>query len=307
MPSRKPKRFLFIVNPVAGGVKRPWRDAALIREVMRTTPHDWALRFTEGPGHARTLAVEAAVEGYDVAVALGGDGTVNETASGLLHSDTALGVIPAGSGNGFAREMGVPLGREAAIRSLVDSGPGAVDVGVANGRLFLNVCGTGLDALVSRCFNVEHGGPGRHWWGYVELAFREFFSYAPPELTIEFNGTAIVRRPMSIVAANTRQFGVGAIISARAKADDGLLNLCVHPFKGALSTILQIPSFFRGRLHHVPGHETWPTEGVRITAAEPFWSHTDGEPFQVDGPLEIRVIKHALRIFVPRPPRPLEA
>ncbi|MCA9771352.1 MAG: YegS/Rv2252/BmrU family lipid kinase, partial [Myxococcales bacterium] len=302
------KRILFIINPAAGGVRRPWRDAALVRELMRTTRHEWAIRYSEAVGHARDLAAQAAADGYEVVVAIGGDGTINEVAGGLINTDTALAVIPAGSGNGLAREMGIPLNRKRAIGALADAMPGIMDVGVTQDRIFLNVCGVGIDAEIARLFNEEASETVRHRATYVYLVFREFFSYRPRRHRIEFNGVQIDRAPLLLAVANNRQYGSGAIISAGARAADGLLNVVIHPHRGiARTALVDTAAFFRGRLEHVAGHETWPTERVRLHADEPFWAHADGESFLVEsGTLEISVIKHALRVFVPKPPRVLE-
>lgn len=256
---------------------------------------------TDGPGHACDLAREAAAAGADAVLAVGGDGTANEVAQGLIHSPTALGLVPVGSGNGLARALGVPLSPAHALSVLTDAVPRAMDVGFVNGRPFLNVAGAGLDAEVGAEFH-SHGRNGgrRGLWTYVRLALQRALSYEARPFQLDAGSLGFQGRAMIVAFVNGRQYGGGAILTPRARLDDGLLDVVVFEEARFAEIALQIPRLFLGRIERFRRYRHAQAASATLTAAHPFLHHRDGEPEPGVGRLDVRVAPRALRILVPR-------
>jgi YegS/Rv2252/BmrU family lipid kinase len=290
-------RIRAILNPRAGLGSRRAREA-----LDRTHPVWGRVEVceTDSPGHARELAREAAEGGADAVLAVGGDGTANEVAQGLVHTRTALGLVPVGSGNGLARALGIPLAPARALAALADAVPKAMDVGRVNGRLFLNLAGAGLDAEVGAEFH-SHGRKGgrRGLWTYVRLTLRRALSYEARPFRLEAGASVFEGRALIVAFVNGRQYGGGAIVTPRARLDDGLLDVVVFEEAPFLEIALQVPRLFLGRIEGFRGYRLFQTAGATLTAAHPFLHHRDGEPEPAEGRLDVSIDRKALRILVP--------
>ena len=145
-------KYIFILNPHAGRKKTGRTLIDLIAQQMKDSTHDYEFAYTTAAGDATRLASDAANEGFDIIVAVGGDGTVNEVASGLVRTKGVLGIIPAGSGNGVARSLKIPLIMEKNIKLLISPTISIIDVGKINDKFFIGIAGTGFDALIGSKF-----------------------------------------------------------------------------------------------------------------------------------------------------------
>jgi diacylglycerol kinase (ATP) len=291
-------RVRAILNPRAGLTPR------LAMEVLRAGHARWEdleLCLTERPGHARELAQEAGARGEDLVLAVGGDGTVNEVASGLMGSPTPLGVLPAGSGNGLARTLRIPLAPAAAVRSLADGVVRRMDVGLANGSPFLNIAGAGLDAAVGADFHAHGKRGGRRGVAtYVRLSLRRALSYKARQWRLEAGGE-IVDGPALIVAfVNGRQYGGGATVAPRARVDDGILDIVIFQDAPLWETLLAAPRLFLGNVDRYRRYKHVAAASAVLTGTGPFEHHRDGEPEEPCERLEIGLAPRALRILVPR-------
>src|SRR5439155_7419086 len=170
---------------------------------------------TERGGHARELAKAAAADGARLVIAWGGDGTINETASALAFGQVPLGIIPAGSGNGLARELGISVDPRQAIANAVRATPRPIDVGEIEGRFFVNIAGIGMEAHVASRFNAADN-PRRGLLGYIAITARAVFSYVPQRYRITADGRQIERTAVLVSIANSPQFGNGARIAPGA-------------------------------------------------------------------------------------------
>jgi len=208
-----------ILNPRAGVAAQRTREAV---ERGRPSWKDYAVYLTREAGHATALAREAVTAGADLVLAIGGDGTANEVAQGLLGSPAALGIVPVGSGNGLARALRIPLRPEPALAALESGARRRMDVGFLNGRLFLNVAGVGFDAVVGHAFH-ERGKRGgrRGFLGYVRLCLLELRTYRSPRLAIEVAPERLDLAAFVVTFANGPQYGSGAVINPGGKLDDG--------------------------------------------------------------------------------------
>ena len=291
-------RVRAILNPRAGLRARRALDA-LRAGLPSWEPIDIAL--TQGPGDASRLARESAERGDHAVLAVGGDGTVNEAASGLLGSHTALGVIPMGSGNGLARTLGVPLRPEGALNALEHAVVRRMDVGRANGGIFLNVAGAGFDAAVGHDFH-HHGRRGgrRGVFTYVRLSAARVFSYVPETYTLRAGDHTFEGRALVIAFVNGRQYGGGAILSPKGRLDDGVLDVAVIEAAPAWEILLGAPRLFLGGLEGFRPFRLLPATEAVLEGPVAFPHHRDGEAEPEVTRLEVRVEPRALEVLVPR-------
>jgi len=288
-----------IMNPRAGVRARGVREAV---EGGRPGWRDYAVELTREPGHATQLAREAVAVGAELVLAVGGDGTVNEVAQGLLGSATALGIVPVGSGNGLARALRVPLRAPRALAALESAQRRAIDVGFLNGRPFLNVAGVGFDAAVGQAFH-DHGRAGgrRGFLGYVRLCLRELRRYRPIRLSIEVaGGEPVQAAPFVLTFANGPQYGAGAVINPGARLDDGRLELVLFEDRPRLGALADASRLFLGGLEHSPHYRRLlVSSAATVTADEPMFVHVDGDPGPPARRIELRLQPRALALLVP--------
>lgn len=287
-----------ILNPRAG------LKARRALEVLYREHEVWGalqIALTEWPGHARELAEKAAREQVDVVLAVGGDGTVNEVAGGLLDSSTALGIVPVGSGNGLARALGIPLDPQRAVRALERAVPRRMDVGLANGRPFLNVAGAGFDAAIGQAYH-QHGlrGGRRGIWPYVRLSLRHVLSYQPRQYRLSAGSQRLDVRALVVASFNGRQYGAGAVLAPRARFDDGLLDVVVLEAAPWLEYVLAAPRAFLGGLERFRRYRTLRVSAAVLESDQPFEHHRDGEPEPPEARVELALRPGALRVLVPR-------
>ena len=288
-----------IINPISGGV-RP--DVARRRVEMASAMLDEQgdavdVFLTEHKGHARELASLALQRGARLVLAWGGDGTINEVASALAFQEVPLGIVPAGSGNGLARELGVSLKPEQAIAQALRATPRVMDVGEIGGRLFVNIAGIGFDAYVATRFD-RLGAGQRGLAGYVRIGVGAIRSYVPERYVITIGRDRIETRALIVTIANSPQFGNGARIAPAARVDDGRLDLVVVEERSRLMSVLQLPRLFTGHADRIPGCSIRQIEQARVECEQPMTFHVDGEPVVGGRTLEVRVHPQALRVAV---------
>jgi YegS/Rv2252/BmrU family lipid kinase len=296
-------RVAVIANPAAGPSWRrrpPEALAAVIAQVLRRHHADGQVMLTSGPGHATTLARDAVKAGADIVVAWGGDGTINEVASALVHSRAALGIVPVGSGNGLGREVGVPSGHEAALEAALAGRDRMIDAGQLNGRAFFNTAGIGFDGHVIGVF-ASATWHVRGLPSYAAVAIRELFRYRPSAYVIREDGRPDqARGALLISVANTRQWGNGALIAPAARMDDERLDLVIVPPLPPVVVLANMWRLFSGSLAGWATVETRQVRAATILASPPAPVQVDGEPVGDLAAIEIRVIPAALRVRVPR-------
>ncbi|HEX6738011.1 MAG TPA: diacylglycerol kinase family protein, partial [Vicinamibacteria bacterium] len=214
-----------ILNPRAGVA------AERARRALAEGRPGWGpieLALTSGPGDARVLAKAAADDGCDLVLSVGGDGTANEVAGGLLGSPTALGIVPMGSGNGLARTLGLPLRAAPALAALEGGVDRLMDVGQVNGGIFLNVAGAGFDAHVGEAFHQRgRGGRRRGILPYVLLSLKAMPGYRAGSFSVTTAAGGFEGRALIVAFVNGRQYGGGAVLSPGGRLDDGVLEVVV--------------------------------------------------------------------------------
>jgi len=252
---------------------------------------------TEQAGHARDLARTARAGGARLVVAWGGDGTVNEVASALAFGDVPLGIVPAGSGNGLARELGIVPHPETALTAALRSAPRAIDAGEIAGRLFVNIAGIGFDAHVAARFNAPEN-PRRGLAGYAVLTARSIAGYTCGRYEIVTPDARTTVRALLIALANGTQFGNRIRIAPDARVDDGALDLVIVEERSRLATMSSLWRLINGSVHRAPIWSSRRVQEVTIESVAPMMFHVDGEPLQGGTRLEARVHPGALRVCV---------
>ena len=270
----------------------------LAHDIAAAAQVDASVVVTERVGHGRDLAAAAASAGARLVIAWGGDGTISEVASSLIGSNVALGIVPAGSGNGLARELGIARRPAAAIADAIRATPSPIDVGDVEGRYFVNTAGIGFDAHIASQFATARR---RGFLGYVNVTARALTSYIPLEYRISVDGgTPQIVRAVLVTIANSAQFGNGARIAPGARVDDGELDLVTFEERSRFRTVCALPRLFNGTADRIAGCSTTRLREMTISADAPLTFHVDGEPVVGGTTLRARVHPRALLVAVAR-------
>jgi len=288
------KNIAFIINPISGTQSKR-RIPKLIDKLLDKEIWSADIVFTKHPGHATELARQYAALGFAAVVAVGGDGTVNEVANGVRDSKTALGIIPIGSGNGFARHLGLSLRIPSAIEMLNHAEPITCDYGLVNGQPFFVTCGSGFDAYISEEFR-KAGKRGLKT--YIEKVVKDFFTYEPSHYIIESDDHKMETDAFLVTVANCNQWGNAAQIAPKASIQDGKLDITImskFPLVAAPALALRL---FTKSLDSSFCVNTLTTKAVTLTRSEAGPFHLDGDPVDMGQEIDIRIVEDGLRVMV---------
>lgn len=279
--------MLFIINPISGKGKK-----AKIAQLLLAKGYKVA--FTEYAGHAEVLAREAT---EDVVVAVGGDGTVNEVARGIVGTEKALGIIPCGSGDGLARHLGLSHNIEKALRTIEQGECKRMDTAEVNGRLFLSVCGVGFDAVVSERF-AKSGKRGLA--NYIRQGLKTWRNYTPEKYIVEIDGKEIDVEALFITVGNSDQWGNNAKITPLADCCDGILDITIVEKFGVLEMPWLALRLMTGTLQRSRKVHCYKGKEVRITRQNEGAAHADGDWYMESATLNINVHPSTLKVIVAR-------
>lgn len=241
---------------------------------------------------------KALKDNVDTIIVVGGDGMINSIGSELVGTDVALGVIPTGSGNGFARHFDIPLKPEAAAAALAKAPGLRIDVGRANGQPFFVTCSMAWDAAIVRSFERS---PVRGVLPYVFAAVYEFFDYKrqPFQAIINENEGYHFADPLMFTVANLTQFGGDARIAPRACPDDGLLELVVVERKDAPVVVANLPRLFNGTINRLNQVKTMQFTRLTVKRPEPAPIQLDGELVDAGADVTVDIVPRSLTVLVP--------
>lgn len=284
----------FIMNPISG-TKSKLDIPRMIEESLDKELFQYTIRTTEYAGHGRVLAEEAVRSGVDVVVAVGGDGTVNEVGCGLLNTDTALGIIPCGSGNGLARHLNIPVSIKGSIEILNRNCIKTLDYCTINDKPFFCTCGMGFDAFISQKFSEsKRRGPAT----YIENVLLEGLRYQPETYTIEDESGRHRYQAYLVACANASQYGNNAYIAPQASMSDGLLDVIViEPFD-----LLDAPQIsfdlMNKTLNKSVKVKTFTAKKVHIHRKQEGPVHYDGDPMMMGTDVEVGIVERGIRMVV---------
>ena len=292
-----PRQVRVLVNPKSGlGTSFDSFWGAVEKHFGRDA--DVAYQFSRDVADGRRKAERAVRDGVDVVLVAGGDGMVNSIGGALVGTPVALGVIPTGSGNGFARHFGIPLDVAGAVAALARARRRAIDVGTANGRPFFVTCSLAWDAAIARRFAAF---PFRGIAPYVFAAAAELITYAPQTIHAVLDGAPAqtFSDPILFTVANLTQYGGGAQIAPRARPDDGLMELVVALRPDLPLLLINIARLFNGTLDELPQVATRRFRQLDLHRAQATPIQLDGELVEAGRDVQIRLLPRALTVLVP--------
>ncbi len=290
----KVKKILFVINKYAGTGFQPGVEEKIL-DTCQQKNVECTIEFTRNRGHATELAQAALTQNFQQVIAVGGDGTVNEVAKGLLNSSIPMGIIPRGSGNGLARHLGIPIKFDRAIENIFNSYQLAMDTFNINGNLSLNVSGIGFDGHIANLFGQNKK---RGLTGYAKLTIKEFISFNEFDAEIIINELHTRKKAFIIAIANSSQYGNNARIAPAASICDQLLHITflkkVPPYRADF-----LYSFFAGKIEQSKYCEIMTAKAITISLNQNIAYHIDGEPSGYANSFLIQVNPASLQILVP--------
>lgn len=298
------KRIVVILNPASGRGQGDDRRAELERlftqEIAALPEKDgvaWEIRETKAAGHGKMLAAEAAEQGAHIVAAAGGDGTLGEVLNGLVNSVCKLGVIPFGTGNDFARHIGIGTDRQRAVQALLRGVPTPIDIGRTQGRWFLNVAGCGFDAVVAE--RVNRGFRRlRGTAAYIAAVVQTLFKFKAAKMKVTLDGEILELRAMMCSIANTRSYGGGMLIAPEARLQDGLFDLCLLAEAGKMEFLMAFPRVFKGTHTTHPKVTMRRARCIQIESDPPMPVLVDGDVVGTT-PAEFIVFPGAIEVMMP--------
>ena len=288
------QRVRFIVNPISG-TRSKEAIIRLIPQYLSDERFRYDIVYTERSGHAAQLAKDAAEEGVDIVVAVGGDGTVNEVARSLVHTCSALAVIPCGSGNGLARHLFIPINPIGALKILAECQIETLDYGKINDQPFFCTCGIGFDAFISERF--AHAGK-RGLMTYVDNTLKGGLTYKPETYRVNIDGEEQEYEAFLIACANASQYGNNVYIAPAASMNDGLMDITIlepFPLLEAPQVVMQL---LNKNIDKNPHTRTFQARQVSIHRREAGVVHFDGDPMQCGEDIDVRLIPQGIRVVV---------
>jgi len=297
MTRNKYRKVFLVINKFAGHRKKYSTAVYQVVSALQENGCEVEYSYTNHSGHATELALSAVNKGFELVVAVGGDGTMNEVAQGLFGTSTPMGIIPMGSGNGLARDLGVPVNIKKSARLLVEGSIKQIDVCRFNNQRFLCTSGIGFDAQVA---DKMAKAPSRGFLRYIQLTIQESIAFKPFRIKMKANDIWIEKPVFLVTFANARQFGNNAFIAPKADISDGLIDVVVvKPFQKIWLPVFGI-GLFLGIIPKLPFVEYHKTKQVELESADTPFFHFDGEPGKLNIPAKISIDAEKLFVVVGR-------
>lgn len=288
------QRILFIINPRSGTHSKQ-NLPALILQHLNLERFQPEFVFTEYAGHAIDLGRKGRAEGFPIIAVAGGDGTVNEVASTLLHSTTILAILPSGSGNGLARHLKIPLSTADGIKLINQQNAIRIDTFKAGQHVAIGTFGIGFDAHIAHLFSLSKK---RGYWTYVKLVLREFSRYQPQKISLNVDGLKMEKDAFLLTFANSSQFGNNAIIAPAADIQDGILDIATvraFPLVAAPGLIYRLT---KNKLNASIYFSCIRGKSIEVINPGIMKAHVDGEPVEIQGDFRVEIDPLSLKIIV---------
>ena len=290
------KKIYIIINPISGTNSKE-RIPDMVKKILSPDFFEIKVFQTKYAGHATELTREALDNGAHYIIAAGGDGTVNEVARTMVHTDAALGIIPLGSGNGLARDLGISMDMKKAIETIAAANTVTIDYGRANEHVFFCTCGVGFDAMVSERFSE---GKKRGPISYVKSAVTEYFKFRPDtyELILDDN-TVVDEKAFLVTCANASQYGNNAYIAPSANISDGKMDIVVLAPINPIEVGPIALQLFTKQIKHNNRVTYYRSGKVVIKRTKPGPMHIDGDPIHAGKEITVETIPSGLHVIAP--------
>ncbi len=289
------KKIRFIVNPISGNKKKTDIEH-IIEKVLDHNKFTYEIKYTTHRFHATELAQNAVNEGFNIIVAIGGDGTVNEISRELINTEVLFAIIPIGSGNGLARFLKIPLKIKQAIKLINHCNRFKMDTIQINDDYFVNMAGVGFDAHIAHLF-ANYGKRGLQ--SYVKLIFKEFSRYKNETYQLIIDNKPININAFLISFANSSQFGNNAHIAPLAQINDGLIDICILKKFVWWKAIFIVILMYSKSLAKSKYYEVIKAKELEITYPENLQMHIDGDPITFSSIVKIKLHPQSLHIIIP--------
>ena len=286
------QKILFIINPISGGHNKSTIIRA-IPKLLAQEKFDISISHTKRAGHAAKIAKKAVENNVDIVVAVGGDGTINEIASQLVNTNTALAIVPCGSGNGLAQDLGISLRYKKAIKLINSLNIRQIDVGICNKQYFFSLAGFGYDAKVAFDFNR---GRKRKFLGYALAILKDFFFSEEQFFEIELENEKISDKFFFITAANCSQWGYNVKVAPGAKLDDGWLHVVFCKKPSFFSLVPFVIRLLSGNLFTSSLITVKISKQISLHSNRKFFYHLDGDAKGLSKSIEIEIFSKVLKI-----------
>jgi len=288
-------KIRFIINPISGSKKKAGIEKLIAAEID-TNYFTYDIKYTKYRFHATELAQHAIKEGFNIVIAIGGDGTVNEVSKALINSEVLFGIIPIGSGNGLARFLKIPLEPRKAIRLINSFHHFKMDTIQINDDYFINMAGAGFDAHIAHLF-ANYGKRG--FISYVRLILKEFSGYRNETYQLIIDNRPININAFLISLANSSQFGNNAHIAPLAEINDGLIDICILRKFSWWKAIYIVLLMYSKKLTKSKYYQVIKAKELEISEPMNLKMHIDGDPITFKSIVRIKIIPQSLNIIIP--------
>ena len=295
MMNEQKKKIVFIINPISGTGRQKKSESAIIK-YLDHSKYSYKIAYTAYAHHAVEIAKAATLNGSDIVVSIGGDGSANDVARGLVHSDTIMGLIPVGSGNGLAHHLKIPISLKKSISIINKLKISRIDTATINDTLFISVAGLGFDALVAEEF-ARCGRRG--FWSYLKNGLKQFRTYKPEKYRLRFEGKEIDCTAMLVSFANSDQFGYNVRIAPKATVYDGLIDLTIIKPVSFFNAIFIAHRFFLKSIYRSKYVELYKIKEVHVDVSEEVSCHVDGDPVERIHSATVKIVPKSLNIIIP--------
>lgn len=288
-----PGSILFLVNPISGG-KQKHKVIKKLRQLIQKSGIDAEVYETNSREDTIQKTFAAVQKGFYAVVAVGGDGTINDVASQLTQTSTALGIIPMGSGNGLSRELKIPFSLSKAFELILQNRIKIVDTGILNGKPFFNVAGVGFDAHIAGLFEKAQS---RGLTGYLRLILQTYSSYKLERYELTVDGKTSHQQAFLLAVCNGRQFGNNAWIGPQAKLDDGQLDITIIKSAQWYNLPSLVFWMFKQQIQRSKLVDTLKGKEIQIVRTTNGLVNLDGEPIEMSKQLIFSTIAESLKII----------
>lgn len=289
------KKVHVIINPRSGTSNK----ISLISKFSQVfDPHKYSVSYmlTGYAGHGHEMALEAVKENIDIVVAVGGDGTVNEIGRALIGTDTILGIIPLGSGNGLGRDLHIPINASKAIDVIAKQNVKEIDFGVANDHIFFCTCGVGFDAEVAqKALNQKSRG----LLMYLKNILNTYFDQDAKEYEIECPNGTVTTKAFVVTCANAAQYGYNAFIAPHADIQDGQMNIIILKPLGIFKVPKTSLQLFTKKMDKNKNMVEIITSKATIKRKDKGVMHIDGDAIMTEKDIQVEIFNKGLKVFVP--------
>ena len=287
------RKILFVINPISGTGKKKIIEK-LLEEYLDKSAIEFEIKYTEFAGHAIEISKKVVDQNnYECVIAVGGDGSVNEVANGLIGSKVILGIIPVGSGNGFARHMKIPLNLKDAIIALNKGRIQTVDTGKINNHKFVGIAGAGFDAHISKKFDEAST---RGFWTYFKLTVSEYLKYKERAYEVKIREEESSLKALILCFCNSSQWGNNAFIAPNANASDGKIVVAIV----RKMPLLAVPYFayrlFKGKVNASKYYRQIVVDEISVKQKDHL-IHIDGDPLEFKQTFTVKVNPSSLNVI----------